>query len=336
MREMGVWLHAHAPCDLFSSRPRQPLWLARFFFFLPLERAMLHVQAHRGARSSRPENTLPAFETALDLGVDSIETDLHLTRDGVVVVFHDDAISARLCRPQPGEVLPRGPQARLHNLTLAQLRTCTADAILTTHPRQAIPPSPVAQAFLSARGLSLYMIPTLGDLLDFLTAYEGQAGHQAGKTPEQQEKARRTRLDLELKGDPWQTDQTLPGVLERETAAAIGQAGWVKRVCIRSFDHRRVWAFREIEPALRTGLLLAGTRVIDSVQLTRAAQAQEIYPDYQQVDASLVRAVREAGLSILPWTVNDPDAWERLADWGVDGITTDFPGELLAWLKERD
>ena len=48
-----------------------------------------NLQGHRGARGLRPENTLPSFETALDLGVTSVETDLHLTRDSVPVLCHD-------------------------------------------------------------------------------------------------------------------------------------------------------------------------------------------------------------------------------------------------------
>src|SRR5690606_311007 len=51
------------------------------------------VQGHRGARGLQPENTLPAFETALDLGVSTLELDLHLTADGEVVIWHDEAIT---------------------------------------------------------------------------------------------------------------------------------------------------------------------------------------------------------------------------------------------------
>ena len=46
--------------------------------------------AHRGASAERPENTMPAFERAIEVGVDAIETDVHLTRDGVLIVSHDE------------------------------------------------------------------------------------------------------------------------------------------------------------------------------------------------------------------------------------------------------
>ncbi|HEU5394401.1 MAG TPA: glycerophosphodiester phosphodiesterase family protein, partial [Candidatus Methylomirabilis sp.] len=56
------------------------------------------VQGHRGARGLVPENSLPAFERALQLGVDTLELDLHFTRDQQVVVFHDPTLTAGKCR----------------------------------------------------------------------------------------------------------------------------------------------------------------------------------------------------------------------------------------------
>jgi glycerophosphoryl diester phosphodiesterase len=51
--------------------------------------------AHRGASVDRPENTLAAFELAVEQGADMIETDLHLLRDGAIALYHDDAIGGR-------------------------------------------------------------------------------------------------------------------------------------------------------------------------------------------------------------------------------------------------
>lgn len=50
------------------------------------------VAAHRGWRSEYPENTMPAFQAALDLGVDQIETDVRITRDGELVLIHDATV----------------------------------------------------------------------------------------------------------------------------------------------------------------------------------------------------------------------------------------------------
>src|SRR5438270_10768473 len=72
-----------------------------------------NLQGHRGARGLRPENTLPAFEAALDIGVTSIETDIHLTSDGVPVLIHDDSLSSRIFG---------GPPTDVRTVSLAQLQ----------------------------------------------------------------------------------------------------------------------------------------------------------------------------------------------------------------------
>src|SRR3954452_15227977 len=87
-----------------------------------------NLQGHRGARGLRPENTLPSFEVAFDLGVTSIETDVHLTRDGVPVLFHDERISARLCRQRRGQTAPDlATEPLISSLTLAEMRCYLAD-----------------------------------------------------------------------------------------------------------------------------------------------------------------------------------------------------------------
>ena len=62
------------------------------------------VIAHRGSSGEYPENTLPAFERAIEESADMIETDLHLSRDGVVVIHHDPELE-RL--GEPGEIRDR-------------------------------------------------------------------------------------------------------------------------------------------------------------------------------------------------------------------------------------
>src|SRR5437879_13924059 len=87
------------------------------------------LQGHRGARGLKPENTLPGFEVAFDLGVSSVETDLHLTRDGVPVLYHDAAVSHRLCRLIPGSSSPLpSSMPAIRALSMTQIRGYRADA----------------------------------------------------------------------------------------------------------------------------------------------------------------------------------------------------------------
>jgi glycerophosphoryl diester phosphodiesterase len=280
-------------------------------------RPAIEVQGHRGARGLLPENTLPSFEIALDWGVTSIETDVHLSKDDVAILFHDARIADRLVR----------------TLTLAQLRS---------HHVGNAAPTPLALHFAAARGLDPYGIPTLAEFFEFVVAYAEPLGEQAGKTTAQQARAGRLIFDLELKRVPFEPETiddgftgSAPALLERQVVAAMRHAGVLKRVRVRSFDHRSVWAVKQLEPTLETGLLIHETVPKDIGAMLKAAQAQVYCPDYRFVDAEVVNQVHKAGMRIITYTVNEPDAWHRMIAWGVDGITTDYPDRLLAWLGER-
>ena len=79
------------------------------------------LQGHRGARGLLPENTLPAFERALDLGVTTLELDIAITSDGVLVIHHDPTLNPAITRDASGQFLEkRGPA--IHSLTWAQLQ----------------------------------------------------------------------------------------------------------------------------------------------------------------------------------------------------------------------
>ena len=85
------------------------------------------LQGHRGARGLAPENTLPAFATALSIGVTTLELDLAMTSDGVLVVSHDSRLNPDHTRGADGTFLAaEGPAIR--SLTLAQCSAMTSDA----------------------------------------------------------------------------------------------------------------------------------------------------------------------------------------------------------------
>src|SRR5947209_7510038 len=130
---------ARIPISTTASSLFRPRWVtSRIFsevFFEPragcaatMLSAPFDLQGHRGARGLKPENTLPSFELALDLGVTSIETDVHLSRDHIPVLLHDALLSDRICRLLPERSAP-DPAARLlvSTLTLAELRSYRAD-----------------------------------------------------------------------------------------------------------------------------------------------------------------------------------------------------------------
>lgn len=289
------------------------------------------LQGHRGARGLRPENTLPSFEIALDVGVTSIETDVHLTRDGVPVLFHDETVSPRLCRRARGSNSPDpATEPLVSSLTLAELRGYLADRNpdRKRFPTQQRTLTPLARRFAVRNSVRAYGPPTLKELIRFAA---GHGGRGAG-----------VLFDLESKRVPYypQTvgddfDGEAPGLLERGVVEVVRAAGVAGRTRVRSFDHRSVRAVKRIAPELSAAVLVAETAPVDPAALAKSAGADTYCPDYRFLDAAQVRACHAAGVRVLPWTVNTEADWLRLLEWGVDGITTDYPDRLAELLRRR-
>jgi glycerophosphoryl diester phosphodiesterase len=303
------------------------------------------LQGHRGARDLRPENTLCSFEAALDYCVTSIETDVHLTADAVPVLVHDPIIGKPIFTFSAGFRAPDPARPLLvSQLTLEQLRTITADGNpdRSRFPDQKAGATPVALAFAQKAGIHPNTPPTLADLFGFTQAYAGTMGERAGKTQRQRSRAASVYFDLELKrvpfhpvviGDGFAGDA--PALFEERVVDAVRSAGMLERTIVRSFDHRCVRAVKRLEPSLITAVVATGTAFISVPSIVRAAAADIYCPDYMFLDPSIVAQAHLAGIRVLPWTVNTPADWDKLVAWGVDGITTDFPGRLAQWLEGR-
>ena len=197
------------------------------------------LQGHRGARGLKPENTLPSFEAALDAGVTSIETDVHLTSDGFPVLLHDATISPRFWRRRRGNrsispVPDLTTEPLVSSLTLGQLH----QFIARRHPDRVGFPGQTSLLTPFARHHFVRPFSVTAQLALFrLTElYAGEAGARYGKTAEQRERAGRVIFDLELKRVPYHPecigddfDGEAPGVLEQRVVETVRQAGAVGR-----------------------------------------------------------------------------------------------------------
>jgi glycerophosphoryl diester phosphodiesterase len=289
--------------------------------------ATFDLQGHRGARGLKPENTLPSFEVALDCGVTSIETDLHLTSDGIPVLCHD---------PQ----LPDGSLVAMSQLTNLRKYRLDRNPNPAAFPGQDASVTPLARWYGEKHAIDPYALPTLDDLFCFAADYAAEPGRMAGKSDEQRAKASRLWFDLELKRVPFYPQVIGDGysgeaaaLLEQQVVEAIRSAGVASRSTIRSFDHRCVRQIRGLERALTGAVLVADTALIDPGEVAHRADARIYCPSWQFVDEGQVRAAHAAGVRVLPWTANSPEQWQRLLALGVDGITTDYPDQLARFLE---
>src|SRR5215469_16843063 len=112
------------------------------------------IEAHRGGRALLPENTLPAFANALSMGVDTLELDMGVTRDGVVVISHERGLNPDLARAPDGKYVTA--DTPLVSLTLAEVKQYDVGQIR--------PGSAYAARFPDQRAVPGTRIPTLAEL----------------------------------------------------------------------------------------------------------------------------------------------------------------------------
>jgi len=291
------------------------------------------LQGHRGARGLAPENTLAAFAKALAIGVTTLETDLAITRDGVVVISHDPDLNPALVR-DGGTWLPgRGPAIR--SLTLAELARYDVGRV--------DPASRYGQQWPEQVARDGERIPTLADVFALVERLD-----------------KPVRFNLETKLTPTSGDAAPDAqTFAKLVLDAVRKAGATARTTIQSFDWRTLVAAKRIEPAIVTACLTAEGGSFDTVRpdatgrspwhagiapadhdgslprMARAAGCAVWSPNHASVTRERVDEARALGLRVLPWTVNEPADMARLIDMGVDGLITDYPDRARKVMADK-
>jgi len=268
-----------------------------------------------------PENTLAGFKVAQDLGVTTLETDLAVTRDGVVVISHDPVLNPALTRAPDGQWLTAaGPAIR--SLSLDELKRYDVGRVN--------PASKYAQQFPEQKPADGQRFPTLAEFF-------------AQAAPE-------VRFNIEIKTDPAKPDLTFePAAFAALAVDGIRKAKVEARSTLQSFDWRGLIVARKLAPEIATGCLTIESNNFDTVQrgsgrpspwlggldlaahggsvprLAKAAGCAVWSPFWRNVTAETVKEAHALGLKVVPWTVNVPAEMERLIELGVDGLITDYP-----------
>lgn len=290
----------------------------------------VEIQGHRGARGLATENTMPAFQRALHLGVDVLELDLGVTADAVVVISHDRVLNPDLARRNGTWIDDR----------VVIRDTAWAD-LAAYDVGRARPGSRAEQRFPRQQPADGARIPRLSDLFDLVL----DGGHDA------------VRFNIETKLSPQSPEETAsPDAFAAAVVAAVDAAGLRDRVTVQSFDWRTLAVVNRIAPSIETACLTARQRWLDNVQagrngaspwlagldaddhgsvpdLVEAAGCAVWSPYHRDIDRAAVDRAHALGLRVVVWTVNDPDDMRRLADLGVDGIISDYPDLAIETLR---
>lgn len=279
----------------------------------PLEQQLkdldsFQVIAHRGASGHAPESSMAALELAHEWGVDYLELDIQMTSDGELVAFHDDTLE----RTSNGE-------GHINDYTLAELKDLdTGSWFNDAYPDQA------DDAFVGAE------ILTLEEIFN-------RFGQDA-------------RYYLETK-----SPQLNPGVeaalVKRLEAFDMIDTG---RVLIQSFAQESlltihelndkipliqlVWYYPSEEDDERlvewTGVTPGPQEITDEdfqavAEYAAGMGTNFIYKGEEVIDAAFILKAQQNGLPVHIYTINETDEMQRLLDWGVSGLFTDYPDRLI-------
>ncbi|SDN24523.1 glycerophosphoryl diester phosphodiesterase [Fictibacillus solisalsi] len=297
------------------------------------------LEAHRGGIGLTVESTIASFSRALELGVSTLELDVQITEDHQAVVTHDRQISGAKCRDTKPATAgdPEYPYVGkyINNLTLSQIRTLDCgSSTLPQFPGQVA--SPGAQ------------MPLLTDIFDLVKRY----------------KAKKVWMNIETKVEAGAPEETAPREeFVQIVARQVREAGMLNRVSIQSFDWGSLMRMREVEPRLPIVALTNGPQFLqpgqpgaspwlggididdfngDLVAAAHSFGANAISPvhgfpqdgkitdeNYEPyVTKQMVDKAHQAGMKVIPWTVDDIPTMNKLINDGADGLITDYPDRL--------
>jgi glycerophosphoryl diester phosphodiesterase len=287
---------------------------------------MLDIEAHRGGRALRPENTLASFANALSMGVDTLELDMGVTRDQVIVVSHERWLNPDLARGPDG-VYVAAPGTPYVKLSLAEVKQYDVGQIR--------PGSSYAAKFPHQLSIPGTRIPTLAEVIALV--------RRSGDP--------RVRLNIETKIDPNHPEQSPdPQHFVSLVLDLLRHEHFSGRVMIQSFDWRTLRLLQQQAPGIPTVYLTQQQEESATIYLDRpsawtagfdpathgrsvpravkAAGGAIWSPFFRDVDAVSIEESHRLELTVVVWTINEPEDMARMIDLKVDGIISDRPDLL--------
>lgn len=265
--------------------------------------AIVQIQGHRGDRGNFPENSIPAFISAVKKGVDVIELDVVISKDKKVVVSHEPYMSSLFVNTASGDSIKK-VEERSYNLY-----EMSYDSI-----RQFDVGSRGNRLFPHQQKMKAYK-PLLSEVMDSVQNFI------------EDKDLPNVRYNIELKSVEAEYGEYMPRPAEFAELVMniIKEKGMEDRIIIQSFDPNILNIMNEKYPEIPLAFLVSTEGIEQSLSLLHFTP--EIYsPNYNLVkNDQFVDSIRSMNMELIPWTVNEKEEIQRMIDLRADGIISDYP-----------
>lgn len=284
-----------------------------FLLFLSTTTFGFQLYGHRGARGLFPENTLPAYQAAIQLGVDYVDLDIVMTKDKIWVVHHDLMLNPNITRDKNKQWITK--KILIKNLTYQQLRKYDVGRLKAN--------TTYANFFPNQQSVDNTIIPTLKNVIQFVKKHSNKIGFQ-----------------IEIKTDPIHPQNSYsPGELAKALVKILRDEKIVHRTQVQSFDWRCLTALQKIDPHITTAYLTndQSKKVFDEQHLSlpdiiKVLGGTYWDPEDRSVTLKDIKKAHQLGLKVVVWSTPESSGKDmnlpltkRLIAFGVDGVITDRP-----------
>jgi glycerophosphoryl diester phosphodiesterase len=270
------------------------------------------LQGHRGARGLLPENTIPAFIEAINIGVNTLELDVVVSKDSQLVLSHEPFFSSKICLDEASKPITEADEKKynIFQYTVAQIRAFDCGSIGNSR-------------FPEQKKIKIGK-PTLTEMVQAVEAYL------------KNKKLKKVLYNIETKSSP-DGDSIFhpkPNVFAQLLYENLKSLNVLDRVYIQSFDVRTLQAFHILAPEVPLVLLIENTKTFEQNIEILGFMPAVYSPNYLLVNADLVKKVHEKNIRLIPWTVNETKDMKDMLSLGVDGLITDYPNRFQSIRKE--
>ena len=303
------------------------------------------LEAHRGGRDVRPENTLYSYAYAIELGATSIECDMQLTKDGQIVMSHNPILNSDITRDENGNYIENN-KYDIRLMTVDELKKFDVGVM-----------DPNCGEYYDLHGKTQFTydakIPTLEELMQLIQSYGDKNIVLNIETKSYPDPA---SAGYKNNADPKKFVEVFNNIVKKYDME--------NRVVLQSFDWQTLIEMKKLNPNISTSALwqeqpswgrdseslrryekkkspwLGGLDIKDyqgnPVKAAHAIGADIISPYYTEISKQDVDEAHSLDMKIVPWTVNNEKDMNMLLDMGVDGIISDKPWLLKQVLEKRN